>query len=168
MSHDIFTLSMFINTLIIGIGATIIMDIWGILLKQVLGIAGLNYAMVGRWVGHMKFGQFKHAKIVTALPIKYESLIGWFVHYFTGIMFALIFVALVNENWISNPTLLPALLFGAATVVFPYLVMQPCLGMGLAASKTPAPNVARLKSMITHLILGTGLYLSAQIIALSY
>ncbi|WP_448547881.1 DUF2938 domain-containing protein [Thalassotalea fusca] len=164
MSHDIITLTMIINALTIGIGATIIMDIWGILLKHILGIAGLNYALVGRWIGHMRFGQLKHQKIMAATPIKHESLIGWVVHYFTGIVFAIVFVAIVNENWISSPRLLPAMVFGAITVIFPYFVMQPCLGMGLAASKTPAPNIARLKSMITHLIFGSGLYLSALLL----
>ena len=49
------------------------------------------------------------------------------------------------------------MLCGAA----PYLIMQPGLGMGIAASKTPKPNVARLRSLVNHTVFGLGLYLSA-------
>jgi hypothetical protein len=37
------------------------------------------------------------------------------------------------------------------------------MGRGIAASKTPQPNVARLNTLITHLSFGIGLYLGAQI-----
>ncbi|WP_264346966.1 DUF2938 domain-containing protein [Rheinheimera sp. MM224] len=38
--------------------------------------------------------------------------------------------------------------------------MQPALGSGIAASKTPSPAKARLKSLLTHSVFGLGLYLS--------
>jgi Protein of unknown function (DUF2938) len=56
---------------------------------------------------------------------------------------------------------LPALLFGLGTVLFPYLIMQPAYGLGIAASKTPNPTAARLKSLMSHGIFGLGLYLTA-------
>lgn len=49
------TLAMLQAALLIGVGATVIMDLWGILLRR-LGIATLNFAMVGRWVGHLLRG----------------------------------------------------------------------------------------------------------------
>jgi hypothetical protein len=48
-----------------------------------------------------------------------------------------------------------------ATVLFPFLIMQPSLGLGVAASRTPNPMQARLKSLVTHTVFGIGLYLSA-------
>jgi hypothetical protein len=39
--------------------------------------------------------------------------------------------------------------------------MQPSLGLGIAASKAPRPNQARLKSLATHTVFGAGLYLWA-------
>lgn len=41
-------------------------------------------------------------------------------------------------------------------------VMQPAFGLGMAASGTPRPLQARIKSVVTHLVVGAGLYLSAQ------
>ena len=51
--------------------------------------------------------------------------------------------------------------FGIATVVFPFFILQPSLGLGIAASKTPRPAQARLKSLVTHTIFGLGLYVCA-------
>jgi hypothetical protein len=39
--------------------------------------------------------------------------------------------------------------------------MQPALGLGVASSKTPNPQQARLKSLATHTVFGIGLYLAA-------
>jgi hypothetical protein len=39
--------------------------------------------------------------------------------------------------------------------------MQPSLGLGVAASRTPNPTQARLKSLVTHIVFGVGLYVSA-------
>ena len=45
---------------------------------------------------------------------------------------------------------------GIGTVVAPFLLMQPCMGAGIAASRTPYPG---LHSLNTHGVLGLGLYL---------
>ena len=86
---------------------------------------------------------------------------GWTTHYLIGTSFALLFVLLAADSWLARPTLLPALLFGIATVVVPFFTMQPSFGLGIAASKTPHPNKARLKSLMTHTVFGVGLYVSA-------
>jgi uncharacterized membrane protein len=85
-------------------------------------------------------------------------------HYLIGTAFALLFVLLVSPSWLARPTLLPALLFGMATVVVPFFTMQPSFGLGVAASKTPSPNRARLKSLMTHTVFGVGLYVWAFVL----
>jgi hypothetical protein len=42
--------------------------------------------------------------------------------------------------------------------------MQPSFGLGVAASKTPNPNRARLKSLMTHTVFGVGLYIWALLL----
>jgi hypothetical protein len=42
--------------------------------------------------------------------------------------------------------------------------MQPAFGLGVAASKTPNPNKARLKSLVTHSVFGVGLYIWAVLL----
>jgi hypothetical protein len=68
---------------------------------------------------------------------------------------------LASGEWLTRPTLLPALLYGVGTVVFPFFLMQPSLGLGIAASRTSNPTQARLKSLATHTVFGVGLYLCA-------
>lgn len=38
--------------------------------------------------------------------------------------------------------------------------MQPGMGAGIAASRTPNPRAARLQSLVTHAVFGLGLYLA--------
>jgi hypothetical protein len=60
-----------------------------------------------------------------------------------------------------NPSFLPALFYGIATVVFPFFILQPALGFGVAGSRTPKPTQARVKSLVTHTVFGIGLYVCA-------
>lgn len=50
-------------------------------------------------------------------------------------------------------------------MALPFLLMQPALGLGIAAAKTANPARARLHSLITHAIFGLGLYLTARLLA---
>ena len=147
-----------ICTLIIGIGATAVMDIWGIVRKPLLGIAPPDYALVGRWFAHMPRGRFRHDAIARSPALKGERAIGWMAHYLTGIAFAAMLLGIWGLGWIRNPTLGPALLVGVATVAAPLLLMQPGMGAGIAARRTARPNAARVQSLITHAVFGLGLY----------
>jgi uncharacterized membrane protein YagU involved in acid resistance len=112
----------------------------------------------------MPAGTLRHAAITSSQPKPFECAIGWMSHYTIGIVMATAFVVLATPDWLARPTLLPALLFGVATVVFPLFIMQPSLGLGIASSKTRAPMKARLKSLATHTVFGLGLYASALVL----
>jgi hypothetical protein len=144
----------------IGIGATLIMDLWNLFLQRAFSIPSLNLCLLGRWLRHMPGGTFRHGSITTAPQKPFECAVGWIAHYTIGVMFALVLVVLTSGDWLARPTLLLALLYGIGTVVFPFFIMQPSLGLGIAASKTPKPMQARLKSLVTHTVFGIGLYLS--------
>src|SRR6266550_3024108 len=145
----------------IGIGATLVMDLWNLFLKRAFSIPSLSYCLLGRWLRHMPGGTFRHTNITAAPQKPYECTVGWIAHYTIGVAFALVFVVLASGDWLARPTLLLALLYGIGTVVFPFLIMQPSLGLGIAASRTPKPMQARLKSLVTHTVFGVGLYLCA-------
>jgi hypothetical protein len=49
----------------------------------------------------------------------------------------------------------------------PFFVMQPAFGAGVAASKTPRPAQARLRSLMTHGVFGVGLYAGAWLVSLA-
>lgn len=149
-----------IKIFLVGMGATLVMDIWSSILKR-LGNPTLDYALVGRWVGHMLHGRFAHEAIGRASPIAGERWLGWMIHYATGAVFAGLLVRVAGSDWLANPTLLTALSVGVATVAFPLFIMQPAMGAGFAASRTPTPMKNRLRSLATHAVFGCGMCLAA-------
>lgn len=144
----------------IGIGATAVMDLWLTLLKT-LGLPTLNFALLGRWVGHMPRGRWAHPGIAKSAPVRGETALGWVAHYFTGITFAVLLTALAGPTWLRAPSLWPALGFGMVTVVLPLFVMQPAMGAGVASSRTATPVLNSLKSLANHAVFGLGLYAAA-------
>ena len=97
-----------------------------------------------------------------SIPQKsYECLVGWIAHYGIGSVLALGLIALTSGEWLQKPTLMPALGYGMGTVVFPFFVLQPSLGLGIASSRAPNPLFARVKSLATHSVFGAGLYACA-------
>lgn len=137
------------------------MDLWNLLLKHTFGIPSLNYCLLGRWVRHIPGGTLRHASITSAPPKPHECAVGWLSHYSIGIGLALGFIVLASGDWLLRPTLWPALLYGIGTVVFPFFLLQPSLGLGVASSRAPNPAQARLKSLMTHGVFGLGLYVCA-------
>lgn len=149
-----------LRTILIGVGATMVMDAWALLLRQV-GIPSLNFAFLGRWIGHLPRGRWMHESIARAAPVRGERLIGWGAHYSIGITFAALLLSTFGLTWARSPSLLPALFIGIVTVLAPLLVLQPAMGAGIASSKTPTPVFNCIKSLVTHTVYGLGLYLAA-------
>jgi hypothetical protein len=149
-----------LRTMLIGVGATLVMDGWAFLLRQ-FGIPSLDFAVLGRWIGHLRPGQWVHESIARAAPVRGELLIGWCAHYSIGMAFAALLLSTFGLKWARSPSLLPALLIGIVTVLAPLLILQPALGAGIASSKTATPVFNSMKSLVTHAVYGVGLYLAA-------
>ena len=147
-----------LSTMIIGSGATAVTDLWAILRKHILGVVLPDFGLLGRWLAHMPRAKFRHDSIAAAPRVRGERAIGWIAHYLVGISFAAILVGIWGVEWLDQPSLGPALVVGIVTVAAPYFVMQPAMGAGIAASRTPRPAAARLHSFVTHAIFGLGLY----------
>lgn len=150
---------------LIGIGATAVMDAWLALLSH-MGVPTASLAMVGRWVGNMRQGQFAHVAIAKAPHVRHELGLGVLTHYAIGVTYAALLVALQGATWLEQPTFLPALALGVATVAAPWFVMQPAMGSGVLASKTPSPLKNCLRNLANHAVFGAGLYLAAAALAL--
>lgn len=148
---------------LIGCGATLVMDGWLLALKK-LGVPTLNFALIGRWVGHLWQGRIAHAAIGKAPPIAHETLLGWITHYAVGISFAFLLSGVAGVAWAAAPSPGIALFVGICTVAFPLLIMQPAMGLGIAASRTPTPLRNCLRSLLNHSVFGLGLFLSAWVL----
>jgi hypothetical protein len=151
-------MSSLLQAVLIGVFATIAIDLWAQFLKRGLGQTTTNWGMVGRWFGHMPRGKFTHHPIGKSDPVANERVIGWTAHYIIGITYAFLYLVIVDRFLHGQPTLLSAVIFGLVTVVAPWFLMQPGLGMGVMASKVPNPGSKRLASLSVHAVFGVALF----------
>jgi hypothetical protein len=154
-------LELALRALAMGVAAAALMDAWGFLLRRGFGVPTLDYAMLGRWIGHLPRGRLFHERIGAARPVPGERPLGWLAHYAIGVAFAVLLLAVVGLDWARSPSIWPALAIGLGTIVAPWFLMQPGMGAGIAGSRTPNPTATRLRNLATHGVYGLGLYLSA-------
>jgi hypothetical protein len=152
-----------LNVILIGIGGTLTMDLWGQILK-LFGIKGLNLGFLGRWILTVFDGKWFHEKIAMSPEKAGELYVGWLAHYVIGISFAVLLISLYGFQWLENPRIQSALVIGLVTVLAPLLIMQPALGLGYFSSKTAHPGLYSLKSVASHLAYGIGLYVTAIVL----
>ena len=80
--------------------------------------------------------------------------------------FASVLLAIFGLDWARHPAIGPALLVGIGSVAAPFLIMQPGMGFGIAASRMPNPAAARVRSLVMHGVFGVGLYLTGCVASL--
>lgn len=107
------------RALVMGVAAAALMDLWGLLLRRGFGVPTLDYALLGRWLGHMPQGRFVHPRIAAAPPVPGERPLGWIAHYSIGVAFAALLLVLAGPSWVAAPTPGPGLAIGLATIVAP-------------------------------------------------
>jgi hypothetical protein len=144
----------------IGVVATLTMDLWQRFL-QAIGLPPANWGLVGRWVAGFSRGIFTHRPITATPKVPGEVAIGWAFHYAVGLVYAAFYLAIMRLGFGSGPTLLSALIFAIALLVAPWFVMQPALGLGFMAARTPNPAAVRAINVSMHAVFGMGLYLGA-------
>ena len=153
---------------LIGVVATLATDVWQAVLHHVAGVPASNWRLVGRWLGWMPRGVFRHHPISATRELRGEAAIGWAFHYAIGIAYAALYVALLRQLSASTPMVIPALVLALALLIAPWFVMQPALGFGIMASKTPNPAAARANSLLGHSVFGLGLYAGALVWAAGF
>lgn len=148
----------------IGFGATVLMDAWVVLLWKMSVQPRPNWAPVGRWFWHLKDGTVFHDDIGRAEPYANEQALGWIGHYAVGILYGVVLALIVGEGWFAAPTFLPAWIFGIVTVGAGWFLLQPGLGIGVAASRLPNANTVRMLNLVAHTVFALGLYGTALLL----
>ena len=147
-----------VQGLLIGACATFVIDVWALFVKQVLRLPTANWALVGRWFGYLPRGKFVHRPIADSAAIANELALGWIAHYATGIVYGIAYLGIIQGLLNRSPSLVSALSFGLLTLAAPWLILQPGMGAGIFASRTPRPGITRLVNMSMHTIFGVSLY----------
>ena len=148
-----------IQGLLVGIIATIGMDIWAAVAKHGLHLPTADWALVGRWFGHLPRGVFFHTAIVGSPKVSHELAIGWVAHYCTGMVYGAAYLSIVQLLISATPSLAFAPVFGLVTLIAPWLVLQPGMGARAFTSKMPHPGPIRLINLSMHGVFGTCLYI---------
>ena len=155
---------MLLSALIVGVVATALLDAWAWLLKSTLQVPSLRLCVLGRWLLQMPEQGMVQCHVVQQPGHRGECALGWSVHYAIGILFTLGYFLMLQ--WLQRPpSLMIAIAYALATVVFAFFVMQPGMGAGLAARHTLKPWRARGKSMLSHGIFGVGLHIGSLIVS---
>jgi hypothetical protein len=147
-----------IQGVLIGVVATLVIDIWALIVKHGLHLPTADWALVGRWFAHMPSGAFVHRPIAAASSIAHERIVGWLAHYLIGVIYGVGYLYVVQVILARNPSLTSALVFGLVTLVAPWLIMQPAMGVGVFAMGAPRPWVVRLVNVSMHVVFGASLY----------
>ena len=151
----------FIVGVIVGILATVTMDVVAMIILR-LGIAAQRPRrtgpdLIGRWIGYLLRGKFRHTDILKTPPLRGELVLGLAAHYLIGIVLTLVYVGLLVVAH-ATPTALSAILYGTATTVLPWFLMFPSQGMGWLGRDAPGAHLARA-SLFNHIIFGAGIAL---------
>jgi len=144
--------------IVMGIAGTLAMDVWARVLHVVFGQPLSNWGKPGRWLAQVFRGKVFNDDINAVKPVQGEVLLGWGLHYVVGIAYGVAFVLLAGPEWLAAPTLLPVWAFSVVTIVFGWFLLQPGMGLGWAASRTPAPWKTRCMGLVAHSAFGLGMW----------
>ena len=151
---------------LVGVAATVTMDVFGSVSRRVGLAAGAKGQWVGRWYLGIAQGQFVHANIAAAPEQTGETRAALVGHYLIGITLAVLYVVGAELVGLSPASFLVAVGYGLATCVFPWFLVFPALGFGVCGRKGPPELRLFTSSLINHLFYGFGLWWSAMLIPL--
>ena len=152
------------RTLLVGVLATITMDLLSMTALKLGLIAFLPPRLTGRWFGLMTQGRFVHSDIAEAAPISHEMAIALPMHYAIGITLGIVYLVASAALEINPGSLITALGFALATNFLPWLVMFPAMGYGWFGTHGPPGTRLFTSSFVTHCFYGIGLWLGRWIL----
>ena len=149
---------------LIGIIATVTMDLLSAGAIKLQLISPLPPRLIGRWFASVARGQLFHHDIGQVTPVNYEMAIALPVHYAIGVTLALAYWLATSALGLSPRNPFIALSFGLTTNVLPWLVMFPAMGYGWFGAQGPPGTRLFVSSLINHCFYGLGLWIGASLL----
>lgn len=147
-----------IETILMGIFATYFMDLIGsFLVRRKFIHSFIEPEAVGRWFLYMFRGKIIHKDINKTPALNNEKLWSTTSHYLIGIILAGIYLFLELKVPAIRDQIWMPLIFGIATVILPWFLLIPSIGLGLMASKSPNKLSIIKTNLINHTNFGLGL-----------
>jgi|SRR6516164_4960169 len=107
---------------LIGITATLTMDVLSVTAIKLRLIAPLPPHLIGRWFASVARGQALHADIGHVSPTRHEMAIAVPAHYAIGVMLALLYVLVCSAIGLNPRSPIAAFGFALCTNLFPWLL----------------------------------------------
>ena len=139
-------------SLVVGIGSTLILDLWVTLVKKVAGIPPTDWGMVGRWLTGILRGNLVLDNRITRAPGTIEKMTGWIFHYLIGIADALLLLVFWGTRFALQPSLLPVFIIGVVVSTFAGLaLLMPAMGGGFFGRKLPNQMFMIIYIVVAHI-----------------
>jgi len=143
-----------------GIFATFFMDFLAVfLVKRKLIHSFIEPEAVGRWFLYTLRGKFIHEDISKTPALKNEKIWCFISHYLIGIVLAGVYLFLEIREPILRDHTWMTLVFGIATVFFPWFWLLPSIGLGIMASKSSDRSLVIRTNLVNHTNFGLGLFI---------
>ncbi|EKF72814.1 hypothetical protein A11A3_16777, partial [Alcanivorax hongdengensis A-11-3] len=147
---------------IVGIGSTIALDLWGLLISRLTGRAASDWGLVGRWLLGITRGNWVLDRCNENRPNALEKIMGWGFHYLVGLIYAALLPLLWGADYIAQPSVFPVFVIGVVvSSLAGLLILTPGMGGGVLASRTPNPAATISYVLVAHLVFAVAQYLLA-------
>lgn len=145
--------------LVVGIGSTIILDLWVTLVEKMLGIPQTNWGIVGRWIFGIPKGNWVLDASIDKAPNAQEKTLGWLFHYVVGIGYAVLIILLFGASFIDEPSIMPIIVVGLVLSTLAGLaILMPALGAGFMGRLVPNWFAMFIYLVVTHAVFAEGQY----------
>lgn len=149
-----------VEMILMGVIATLFMDLLaGFLVKIKFIHSFIDSESIGRWFLYMFRGKFIHNNIHKTPSLKYEKTWCTISHYLIGVVLAGIYLLLELKVPFIRNIVWSSLIFGIATIFFPWFWLLPSIGLGIMASKSSSRWCIIKTNLVNHTSFGVGLFL---------
>lgn len=150
------------TVLVTGLSGAAAADLGRTLYQWATGFPPVNWSITGRWFLMVLQGQPYVPDIGAAPSLPHELIAGHVAYYTISVVFAAAYF-IVLKLMGRGPTLWNGLAFGLVTMVFPFFVQMPLMGLGVLASHTTTPWLIIGRTLVHHSSFGLGLAVGALV-----
>ncbi|WP_251976153.1 DUF2938 family protein [Salinicola avicenniae] len=153
--------------LVVGVGSTIVLDLWAWLVAKTTGMAGTDWGVVGRWLLDIPKGRLVlDSRPDRPAPGGREKIVGWLFHYLVGLAYAMLILLIWGVDYIADPQVMPVFWVGVViSSLAGLLILMPGLGGGVLGRKLPNQAVLIVYVIIAHIAFAAGQYAFANLVA---
>lgn len=143
-----------------GLVGSVFMDVVEAFMANRGIYSGVTGSHIGRWAHGLIRGKVYYSDIEKTEPVRNELKIAFIFHYLIGGgVVALGYPVMLSfVDLISSPFHLPwAIFYGLLTCAFPWFILMPSIGKGVAGRKMPIQAKPIIAPIISHLAYGLGI-----------